>query len=135
MTLNNMKISLRTDDLSNWTSADPVLRRGELAVVNDISAGIVRLKIGNGLSSFTSLDFINDPKIITQLLDANGVKAKYIEQGAHVQASPFALAAGMHLTAASNFSQALGFNAQAVAGDDYSFVWNGDDTRLLIDEY
>ena len=52
MTLNNMKISLRTDDLSNWTSADPVLRRGELAVVNDISAGFTRFKVGDGISQF-----------------------------------------------------------------------------------
>ena len=53
MTLQNVKISLRTDDLSNWTSSNPILKAGELAIVNDISADIVKFKVGNGLSTFS----------------------------------------------------------------------------------
>ena len=53
MTLQNVKISLKTDDLSNWTSFNPVLNDGELAIVNDISANLIKFKVGNGLSTFT----------------------------------------------------------------------------------
>ena len=75
MTLQNIKISLRTDDLSNWTSSNPVLRSGELAVVNDISAGFTRFKVGNGASAFNQLPFVNQTKVITDLLEAGGVQA------------------------------------------------------------
>ena len=61
------------------------------------------------------------------------MQSKYIEQGAHVKASPLALAAGYHLCADSNFSQALGINAKASSNEDYSFVWNGDDTNRALD--
>lgn len=52
MTLQNIKISLRSDSLENWISSDPILKNGELVMVNDISAGLVRFKIGNGVSAF-----------------------------------------------------------------------------------
>lgn len=75
MTLQNIKISLRTDDLSNWTSSNPVLRSGEFAVVNDISVGFTRFKVGNGVSAFNQLPFVNQTKVITDLLEAGGVQA------------------------------------------------------------
>ena len=34
-TVNKIKISLRCDELSNWTEKNPVLNNGELAIVND----------------------------------------------------------------------------------------------------
>ena len=135
MTLQNIKVSLRTDDLSNWVSADPILKNGELAVVNDISAGFVRFKAGNGLSTFQELPFINDIKVVTQMLEAGGIEAKYLQQGARANASPFGLAAGYCVSANASFSQSLGLNAETLQGDDYSFVWNGDDTATLGDFY
>ena len=135
MTLSNTKISLRVDSLQNWQTVDPTLKNGEIAIVNDEGEGIQRFKVGNGLSSFTQLPFVNQKKVITNLLDANGVEANYVAQGAEVQASPLAFAAGVYLSAIANFSQALGINAQVSAGDEYSFIWNGDDTRFLSDHY
>lgn len=34
-TLNNIRISLRNDCLSNWIELNPVLNAGELAIVTD----------------------------------------------------------------------------------------------------
>ena len=39
---------------------------------------------------------------------------------------PFSLAAGYHLSANADFSQALGVRSQTSVGDSFSFVWNGD---------
>lgn len=53
MTLENLKISLRTDTLQNWTSIDPVLENGEMAIIKEDGDAFVRFKVGNGLSSFS----------------------------------------------------------------------------------
>ena len=132
MTLQNIKISLRTDDLSNWTSSNPVLRSGELAVVNDISAGFTRFKVGNGVSAFNQLPFVNQTKVITDLLEAGGVQAQHISQGTHASATPFGLAAGYRLSANANYSQAMGFKSQTSASHDFSFAWNGNDSDYTI---
>ena len=39
------------------------------------------------------------------------------------------------MSAAANFSQVMGVNAQAAAGTDYSFVWNGNDVEALGQYY
>lgn len=135
MTLQNVKISLRTDSLSNWIAENPVLNDGEFAIVNDISASLTRFKVGNGLSTFSQLPYVNQQKVITELLEANKVNARSFEQGLNVDASPLGLAAGVYLSANANFTQVMGLNAQALDGNDYSFVWNGDDTRALGDFY
>ena len=45
------------------------------------------------------------------------------------------MAAGAYLCADASFSQAFGFNSQTVSTDNYSFTWNGDDTRAIGNYY
>lgn len=135
MTLQNIKIQLRSDVLANWTSLNPILKDNELVIVNDTDNNIERFKIGNGISSFNQLPYVNEQKIITDILDAGQVKAQGITQGSNISASQLAFAAGIFLSAAANFSQTLGINAYAKHNDDYSFVWNGDSTKALGEFY
>ena len=67
-TVNKIKISLRCDELSNWTEKNPVLNNGELAIVNN--AGNQSFKIGNGLSTFNQLPFFNENEVTTTTLSA-----------------------------------------------------------------
>ncbi len=56
----NVRILQKRDTASNWTSQNPTLMKGEIAIV-DTSQGETRLKIGNGSSTFTELPFIDEP--------------------------------------------------------------------------
>lgn len=56
----NVRILQRRDTASNWTSQNPILMKGEIAIV-DTAQGESRLKIGNGSSTFTELPFIDEP--------------------------------------------------------------------------
>ena len=132
-TVNKIKISLRCDELSNWTEKNPVLNNGELAIVND--AGNQQFKIGNGLSTFNQLPFFNENEVKTTTLSAQDVVAKSVSQGLKAKATPLGFAAGAFLSANANFSQAFGYNAETKADDIYAFVWNGDDERALLDYY
>lgn len=60
------KVLLRTDTLSNWTSANPTLSSGELAIVHDDA--VCQLKIGNGISSFNQLPFLYQQEFKTEIL-------------------------------------------------------------------
>lgn len=131
MTLQNIKISLRSDSLENWISSDPVLKNGELVMVNDISAGLVRFKIGNGVSAFVQLPYVNEKKVITDFAKAKRTESQYFSQGVNNFTSPLGFAAGSYLTADSSFAQVLGINACAPEGHDYSFVWNGDGSGTI----
>lgn len=63
----NTRIRLKYDTLSNWTTANPVLLAGEIAIatitsgatqeVNSVTAPQVLFKVGNGTSNFNSLPF------------------------------------------------------------------------------
>ena len=132
-TVNKIKISLRCDELSNWTEKNPVLNNGELAIVNN--AGNQSFKIGNGLSTFNQLPFFNENEVKTTTLSAQDVVAKSVSQGLKAKATPLGFAAGAFLSANANFSQAFGYNAETKADDIYAFVWNGDDERALLDYY
>ena len=76
-TVSNVRISLRKDDLSNWVSCDPVLRNGEIAIATDAD-GNELLKIGNGISSFGQLDFLNQNVVRTETVQAGQVRAKSV---------------------------------------------------------
>ena len=132
-TVNKIKISLRCDELSNWTAKNPVLNNGELAIVNN--AGNQSFKIGNGLSTFNQLQFFNENEVKTTTLSAQDVVAKSVSQGLKAKATPLGFAAGAFLSANANFSQAFGYNAETKVDDTYAFVWNGDDARALLDYY
>lgn len=131
MTLQNIKISLRSDSLENWISSDPVLKNGELVIVNDISAGLARFKIGNGVSAFVQLPYVNEKKVITDFAKAKRAESQYFSQGVNNFTSPLGFVAGSYLTADSSFAQVLGINACALEGHDYSFVWNGDSSGTI----
>lgn len=63
----NTRIRLKYDTLSNWTTANPVLLAGEIAIatitsgatqeVNSVAAPQVLFKVGDGTNSFNSLPF------------------------------------------------------------------------------
>lgn len=50
-----IKIQIRRDVEANWISVDPVLAEGELGLSTDIS----KLKVGDGVSLWSELDYIN----------------------------------------------------------------------------
>lgn len=52
----NSRIQWKKDTASNWTSNNPVLLNGEIAIVVT-NSGETRFKVGDGTSSFTQLPF------------------------------------------------------------------------------
>ena len=62
--VSKVRISLRSDDLSNWESKNPVLNNGELAIVRDTNSN-ARFKIGDGITAFKSLSYVNENELET----------------------------------------------------------------------
>lgn len=52
------RIQLRRDTATNWQSNNPVLSSGEVAISTDIN----KIKIGNGVATWTSLSYIDSDK-------------------------------------------------------------------------
>lgn len=61
----NTRIRHKKDTLANWTSNNPVLKDGELALVK-MTDGEIRQKVGDGTTAFNSLPYIDD-KVRTEL--------------------------------------------------------------------
>lgn len=61
----NTRISLKKDTSSNWTQNNPVLLDGEMIIVTT-NAGDVRMKIGDGTSTYSQLPF-TDEKMLDSL--------------------------------------------------------------------
>lgn len=61
----------RTDTAANWTSKNPVLAEGEIIVVQT-SAGETRLKIGDGVKTFTQLPYIDEQIYNNVVTSVNG---------------------------------------------------------------
>lgn len=55
----NTRISLKKDTSSNWTQNNPVLLDGEMIIVTT-NAGDVRMKIGDGTSTYSQLPFTDE---------------------------------------------------------------------------
>ena len=55
----NTRILLKKDTNSNWTQNDPVLLNGEMIIVTT-NAGDVRMKIGDGTSTYSQLPFTDE---------------------------------------------------------------------------
>ena len=53
MTVKNMKIQLRRDTASNWTTKNPVLLSGEMGIETDTN----KFKFGDGNKTWTQLDY------------------------------------------------------------------------------
>ena len=65
----NTRISLKYDTYANWHANNPVLLKGELAIVEvPASTGVAQneptylLKVGNGTDHFDDLKWISHPK-------------------------------------------------------------------------
>lgn len=79
-------VQQRSDTASNWTEKNPVLLDGEIAIVRT-SAGETRVKIGDGVKSFTQLPYADERILNNVVTSVNGQTGdvtldavKYIEQ-------------------------------------------------------
>lgn len=61
----------RTDTVANWTQKNPVLAEGEIIVVQT-SAGETRLKIGDGVKTFTQLPYTDEQIYNNVVTSVNG---------------------------------------------------------------
>ena len=61
----------RTDTAANWTQKNPVLAEGEIIVVQT-SVGETRLKIGDGVKTFTQLPYIDEQIYNNVVTSVNG---------------------------------------------------------------
>lgn len=61
----------RTDTAANWTQKNPVLAEGEIIVVQT-STGETRLKIGDGVKSFTQLPYTDEQIYNNVVTSVNG---------------------------------------------------------------
>lgn len=64
-------IKNRTDTAANWTQKNPVLAEGEIIVVQT-SAGETRLKIGDGVKTFTQLPYTDEQIYNNVVTSVNG---------------------------------------------------------------
>lgn len=55
----NVRIALKRDTSANWTNHNPVLLNGELILV-DTAEGQLRVKIGDGIKTYTQLPFVDE---------------------------------------------------------------------------
>lgn len=55
----NVRIALKRDTSANWTNHNPVLLNGELILV-DTAEGQLRVKIGDGIKTYTQLPFMDE---------------------------------------------------------------------------
>lgn len=63
----NTRIQNKRDTAANWESRNPVLLNGEMVLV-DTSAGELRIKIGDGVKTYTQLPF-TDEKVRTLITE------------------------------------------------------------------
>ena len=72
----NSRIRWKKDTSSNWTSNNPVLLDGEIAIVVT-NANETRFKVGDGTSTYTELPFDDEPiyNAMTKMEDALNTKA------------------------------------------------------------
>lgn len=75
----NARYAFRSDTLENWQNANPILEKGELAIVTDGAHG-EWLKIGDGVTAFNSLEWKKGPK---GEQGVQGVKGDKGESGAN----------------------------------------------------
>lgn len=73
-------IKNRTDTAANWTQKNPVLAEGEIIVVQT-SAGETRLKIGDGVKTFTQLPYIDEQIYNNVVTSVNGQTGDVILPG------------------------------------------------------
>lgn len=113
--LNNIRLSLKIDDLSNWNNnSDIVLNDGEIALIR-FPNGLIKIKIGDGKTNIQNLNYVNE-------------NVGALTQGLLNKNNSNNLVAGLNLSAFGNFQQVLGYNTEALSTDNFSFIWNGNNT-------
>lgn len=71
----NIRIQLRNDTAANWTTQNPVLRKGEMGVEIDTR----KIKIGNGTDRWTALEYSGvDEDTIKGIIDNNRNAVEFI---------------------------------------------------------
>ena len=113
----NTRIQLKNDTVANWTTKNPILKKGEVAIVTGTDAAY-KFKIGNGVSSFNQLSYVNEDYIKTNILSATTIssdiiKTKSLFQGTNVSGSNTSMANGIYLSVNGTFSHAEGIDASA----------------------
>lgn len=78
----NARYAFRSDTLDNWQNSNPILEKGEPAVVTDGIDG-EWLKIGDGVTSFNSLEWKRGPKGEQGLQGIKGDKGDKGDAGAN----------------------------------------------------
>ena len=109
--LDNVRISLKIDDLSNWNNSSVILNDGEVALIR-CPNNILKIKVGDGKTEINDLKYFNE-------------NFETINQGISNIVDDKNLVAGFKLSALGDFQSVFGFNAEALSTDTFSFIWNG----------
>jgi hypothetical protein len=70
--LNNVKIALRIDDLSNWNNSTLILNDGEIALIR-MPSNEIKMKCGDGTSIISSLPYVNETEFYSHIVKANSL--------------------------------------------------------------
>ena len=119
--LDNVRISLKIDDLSNWNNSNITLNNGEVALIR-LPNNQVKIKIGDGSSQINDLNYLNEQEFFTSKLSAYNV-----EFGLKNYAQQFSVAEGQNVSAYGTYQHAAGYNVEAISNETFAFVWNGKD--------
>lgn len=119
--LDNVRISLKIDDLSNWNNSSVILNDGEIALIR-CPNNILKIKIGDGKTEINDLKYVNE-------------NLETLNQGISNIVDDKNLVAGFKLSALGDFQSVFGFNAEALSTDTFSFIWNGSSIYSYNDRY
>ena len=67
-----IRLQIRRDTEANWIEANPVLSQGELIEVLPSDNGPIKFKIGDGIHTWTELDYVYDSDLIEKAVKYNG---------------------------------------------------------------
>lgn len=122
--LDNIKIALRIDDLSNWNNSNVVLNNGELALVR-MPSNEIKIKCGDGQSYISSLSYVNETELYSHIIKANSLNVGLTDTN-YIKDNSYALLHGMKLSANGSFSEVHGVHAKSLSSHSYAYVWNGE---------
>lgn len=116
----------RTDTAANWTQKNPVLAEGEIIVVQT-SAGETRLKIGDGVKTFTQLPYIDEQIYNNVVTSVNGQTGDITIKSAYSYAQE-----GGYTGTEEEFAKKLASGALLVEITDNNGTLSADKTFLDI---
>lgn len=62
----NVRVQNKRDTVTNWETNNPILLKGEIAVVQTLN-GMIKIKIGDGVTAFNDLGYVSgdvDPSVV-----------------------------------------------------------------------